>query len=59
MHPFLRNLAISGNILFILWIVRNGIDEWGSPVTPVQAASYLFLVALLALNIALLWPRRK
>ncbi len=58
MTKTLRYAATIGNILFILWVVYNGIDEWGAPVTLVQMASYLGLIALLALNTMVLWRRR-
>lgn len=56
---FLRLIAIAGNIVFFLWILRNGIDE-GFEGTPVQAASYIGLLLLLSLNVFLfLLPRKE
>jgi len=49
-------LAIFGNVIFILWIIYNGIDE-GLSAAPVQIASYLGLVILLLLNIFLIWRK--
>jgi len=57
----LRFIAILGNFLFILWITYNGIDE-GFRGTPLQVVSYISLVALLLLNIILLFlfrPRQE
>jgi hypothetical protein len=53
-----KYLAIFGNILFILWILYNGINEGFKGVTPVQFASYIGLTTLLVLNIFLL-SRKK
>jgi hypothetical protein len=49
----LRPLAIVGNALFILWITYNGINE-GFAGTGPEIVSYVCLLLLLALNIALL-----
>jgi len=53
---WLRFAAIAGDVVFVLWIVRNGISE-GFSAPPVQMASYLGLVVLLGLNAALLASR--
>lgn len=53
---WLRFAAIAGDVLFVLWILRNGIDE-GFSATPAQVASYVGLVVLLALNAVLLATR--
>jgi hypothetical protein len=53
-----RYAALAGNVLFILWITRNGIKE-GFRGTPPEIASYVGLVALLVLNSVLLWRSRK
>ena len=55
-RAWLRYVAIVGNALFILWIVRNGIDE-GFRGTPPEIASFVGLVLLLTLNSVLLWRR--
>jgi hypothetical protein len=55
---WLRDAAIAGNVLFILWITRNGINE-GFRGTGPEIASYFGLVVLLALNSVLLWRSRK
>jgi hypothetical protein len=41
--------AIAGNILFVLWIIYNGIDE-GFQGTKVEKFSYVTLSVLLAVN---------
>jgi len=50
---FLRYIAITGNVLFVLWILYNGIDE-GFKGTIVQIVTYLGLIFLLILNALLL-----
>ncbi len=52
----LKYLALLGNILFVLWMLFNGIDE-GFRATPMQLASYIGLTFLLALNSILLFVR--
>jgi hypothetical protein len=55
----LGTAAIIGNAVFVLWILYNGMDE-GWRATPVQLASYVGLMLLLALNtvlVALNLPR--
>jgi hypothetical protein len=54
----LRYIALTGNTIFILWIVWNGIDEDSRTVGKVEAASLTGLLLLLALNIVLLWKQR-
>jgi hypothetical protein len=49
-----KYLVIIGNVLFILWILYNGIDERFKGATPTQAVSYISLITLLILNIFLL-----
>lgn len=58
MHMW-RNIALFGNIIFILWIVRNGIDEGFRGVGSVQAVSLSGLIFLLILNFVLLWKSKK
>ena len=54
MRQPLRYLAITGNILFVLWILYNGIDE-GFQVTALpQMLLYIGMMILLSLNAALL-----
>ena len=54
---FLRTIALIGNVLYILWITWNGIDE-GFAGTIVQKVSYIGIIILLILNIALI-SRKK
>ncbi len=44
---FLRNSAIAGNIIFVLWILNNGINE-GFQGTAPQVFSYIVLILLLS-----------
>ena len=53
---FLKYCAVAGNILFILWMLYNGIDE-GFRATPYQIASYVGLTLLLLLNSVLLFAK--
>jgi hypothetical protein len=50
---FLRYAAISGNILFILWVSFNAINEGFSGTLP-EKASYVVLMGLLVTNCFLL-----
>lgn len=54
----LAYLTIAGNILFILWMLYNGMNEGFSGSTGPQIASYIGLTALLILN-SILILRRK
>jgi len=53
----LGNIAILGNIVFLLWITYNGIDE-GFKGTNIQIASYISLLLLLILNTALIYHKK-
>lgn len=54
----LKSLVIAANILFILWILFNGMNEnWSS--TPVEKVSYSSLVVLLIVNAYLLSRSRE
>ena len=57
MYRSLRFAAISGNIIFVLWILRNGINE-GFSGTPLEIAPYVGLMLLLVLNALLLSGRQ-
>jgi DMSO/TMAO reductase YedYZ heme-binding membrane subunit len=50
---WLRYLAIVGNLVFLLWVLYNGINE-GFRATPVQFASYFGVMALFVVNAAIL-----
>lgn len=51
-------LSIIGNILFILWILYNGMNE-GFVATGMEKIRYLGMVVILALNVILLGTRKK
>ena len=55
---FLRYVAITGNVLFFLWILYNGIDEGPQGATIYQVISYIGLIFLLILNTFLLFLNR-
>ena len=50
--------AIAGNVLFVLWILFNGINE-GFKGTRVEKVSFITLVGLLAVNAFLLIRKRR
>ena len=50
---WLRYAAIAGNVLYVLWMLRNGL-EVGFRGRPVEVASITGLIVLLALNTVLL-----
>ena len=54
----LRSLAIVGNIVFVLWILINGINE-GFKGTNVEKFSYITLMGLLTVNAFLLIRRKE
>jgi len=54
---FLTWLAIAGNLIFILWILYNGINEDFSG-TLIEKLSYLGLMGLLSINTYLLVDQR-
>lgn len=58
--PWLRYLAVAGDVVYILWIVRNGMES-GFRGTPVEVVSFVGLIVLLALNagLLLLWRSAK
>ena len=56
MYRLLSFIAIAANILFVLWILRNGINE-GFKGTPLEIVSYISLMILLLLNSFLLYKR--
>jgi hypothetical protein len=49
MYHLFRFIAITGNVLYFLWILYNGINE-GFKATPIEFVSYLGLLLLLILN---------
>ena len=54
---WLSYLAVAGNLVYVLWIVRNGINE-GLRATTVELVSMIGLILLLGLNSLLLWASR-
>ena len=52
-RSWLRYIAIAGNVVYVLWIVRNGIDE-GFRGRLVEVVSMAGLLVLLILNVVLL-----
>lgn len=53
-----KHAAIAGNVLFVLWILRNGIDE-GFRGTIYEILSYVGLTLLLTFNTVLLLQKDK
>jgi hypothetical protein len=53
---WVRYGVIVGDVVYVLWIVRNGINE-GFSARPVEAASLVGLLILLVLNAVLLARR--
>ena len=51
-------LAIAGNILFVLWILYNGINE-SFQGTTIEKISYIMLMGLLAVNALLLIRKNR
>ena len=51
-------LAIAGNILFVLWILYNGINE-SFHGTTIEKISYITLMELLAVNAFLLLRKTR
>ncbi len=58
MHDLFRYIAVVGNIVFILWILFNGINE-GFSGTMYEKASYIGLLILLALNSILIYRHQR
>ncbi len=54
-YNLIRHTAIFGNVMYILWILYNGIDEGFKDIASIQGLSYLGLLVLLALNLFLLY----
>lgn len=52
-----RYAVIAGDLLFVLWLLYNGIDEEFS-ATPVEIASCVCLMALLLLSAVLIYAYR-
>jgi hypothetical protein len=54
----LRYVAIVGNMIFVVWVLHNGMNE-GFKGTPVEVLSYISLVVLLLLNVFLIGRRQS
>jgi len=50
----LRYLVLAGDVVYIFWILYNGIDEGLRGITSIQGVVPLGLMLLLALNLILL-----
>ena len=50
-------VAVTGNILFVLWILYNGMNE-NFQGTAIEKISYTMLIVLLAVNTFLLIRKR-
>lgn len=57
-YGLLKYAAVAGNILFVLWMLLNGIAE-GFKATIYEIASYIGLTLLLTLNTVLLLHKDK
>ena len=57
-HKTLRNIALCGDVIYILWVLYNGIDEGFKNIGSVQAIVLIGLILLLAINIFLLLCKR-
>ena len=53
-----KYLAIVGNLVYVLWILYNGVDEFKLGATTVHVAAYIGIILLLIFN-ALLLSRKK
>jgi hypothetical protein len=57
-YNFFRHIAVAGNVLFVLWMLSNGINE-GFKATIYEIFSYMGLTFLLSLNTVLLLLRHQ
>lgn len=53
-YQVLKIIAICGDVIYILWMIYNGIDEGSHGIGSVQAVAISGLIILLILNIILL-----
>jgi hypothetical protein len=56
-YRILRYGAVSGNAVYFLWVLRNGINEGFRKIGTVQGVALCGLMVLLILNIVLLTRR--
>ena len=54
-YKVLRYVALTGDIIYILWILYNGMDERFRNIFSVEAVVLIGLIFLLILNIILLF----
>jgi hypothetical protein len=57
-HKFFRWVAVAGNVIFVLWILYNGVNE-NFRGTPLEIVSYIGLMILLLLNTFLIIRRER
>jgi hypothetical protein len=53
-YTLLRYAALFGNVIYILWLLYNGIDEGFRGINTVQGIAVMGMMVLLILNIVLL-----
>ena len=58
-YNMLQYIAILGNVIYILWVLYNGIDEGFRNIGSVQSIALLGLIVLLILNITIIYHLRK
>jgi hypothetical protein len=58
-YNLLWYVAIIGDVVYVLWILYNGIDEGFKDIGSVESIALIGLIFLLILNIALLYRPRK
>jgi hypothetical protein len=56
-YNVLRYIAITGNILYFLWILYNGISEGFADIATVENISLIGLMVLLLFNIFLFFRK--
>jgi len=57
-YKLLRYAALFGDVVYILWLLYNGIDEGFKGINTVQGLAATGMILLLILNIALLNNKR-
>jgi hypothetical protein len=53
-----KYIAIAGDIIFILWVLYNGIDEGFRSIMSIQGIVPIGLMLLLLLNLIILWKQK-
>ena len=54
-----KYVAFAGDILYILWILYNGVDEGFRDIGSVQSIALLGLILLLIINLILLGKQKS